>query len=100
MTAALTVGLGVGPGLVPAYADHEYGGYDGGCDGGGYCAEEDNRGDCRNSEGPCEDNDFSPSFDKSPVEDSFKIGPVCLPGSTCHFDGDGNQGGDAQQPAS
>lgn len=70
--------------IAPAAADHG-GRYDEGCDGG-YCAGEDNRGDCRGSEAPCEDNDFSPSFDKSPVEDSFDP-VICLPGSTCHFDG-------------
>ncbi|MCA1572367.1 MAG: hypothetical protein LC798_19105 [Chloroflexi bacterium] len=47
--------------------------------------DEDNdpRHDCYRAEASCEDNDFSPSFDKSPVEDSFQI-TVCLPGSTCN----------------
>jgi hypothetical protein len=44
-----------------------------------------NQGDCRNTEAGanCEDNDFSPSFDKSPVQDSFNL-VICLPMSTCN----------------
>lgn len=53
-------------------------------------------GDCNNSDAPCEDNDFSPTFDKSPVQDSFNP-VICLPGATCNFDGGK---GDAQKPAS
>ena len=54
---------------------------DGDCQGGG-CggrSEEDSRyGSCRN---------FCPSFDKSPVQDSFNFDPqVCLPGATCYFE--------------
>jgi hypothetical protein len=82
MTVALAAGLVLAPGA--AWADHDYGGYD------------DRRGDCRGSEGHCEDNDLSPSFQDSPVRDAFNFSPaICLPGSTCHFDGrgDGQQGG-------
>lgn len=75
----------------PAYADHG-----GGYDGGEY---DDRRGDCRGTEGRCEDNDFSPSFQDSPVRDAFNFSPqICLPGATCHFDGDRQREG--QQPAS
>lgn len=63
----------------------------GGCDSdGGYCSGEDNRGDCRNTDQPCSDDDFSPRFDDSPVDHSFNPA-VCLPGSTCHFQGDNAQ---------
>lgn len=59
--------------------------------------EEDNRSsknrngdsDCRDARAACSDDDFSPSFDKSPVEDSFIFEPhVCLPFSECHWDGE------------
>jgi hypothetical protein len=65
----------------PSFADHDY-------DGGGY---DDRRGDCRGSEGGCEDNDFSPSFKDSPVDRSFNP-VICLPMSTCHTDGSGEGG--------
>lgn len=45
------------------------------------------RSDGKDSDGKCQgarycqDDDFSPSFDDSPVY-------LCLPGSTCHFDGE------------
>jgi hypothetical protein len=42
------------------------------------------RGDCYEAKQPCEDNDLSPSFQDSPVENSFNP-VVCLPGSTCNF---------------
>lgn len=52
------------------------------CGRGGYCSGEDNRGDCRNTDQPCSDDDFSPRFDDSPVDHSFNFGPVCvMPGS-------------------
>lgn len=41
------------------------------------------RGKCEGAD-YCDDRDFSPTFDKSPVQDSFN---VCLPGATCHYDG-------------
>jgi hypothetical protein len=46
--------------------------------------EEDNENgrDCYQSEAPCSDDDFSPSFDKSPVEDSFNP-TICLPFAKC-----------------
>lgn len=43
------------------------------------------RGKCEGAD-YCDDRDFSPTFDKSPVQDSFNI---CLPGATCHYDGNG-----------
>lgn len=81
-------------GAAPAYAGHGY--YDDGRCEGGYCAGEDERGDCRDSGSNCSDNDFSPEFRDSPVRDAFNFSPVvCLPGSTCNFDG---RRGDQQQP--
>jgi len=87
----LTLGIGA-----PAYADHDWG-------GGGY---RDNDGrECRG--GGCgneREEDYSQGGCKyicpqdSPITDSFN---VCLPGSTCHFDGrqDGDQGDEGQQPS-
>ena len=77
--------------------DHRYGG-DRDCGDGGYCAGEDERGDCRDSGSNCQDNDFSPSFEDSPVRDAFNFAPViCLPGSTCNVErGGGSQ--EEQQP--
>ena len=43
--------------------------------------------DCYKAEAPCSDDDFSPSFDKSPVEDSFNV-TVCLPGASCPSEGE------------
>lgn len=60
-----------------AYADKN--------DHGSEDKEQDNSGKCRNAEN-CQDNDFSPSFDKSPVQDSFNP-TICLPASTCNFGG-------------
>lgn len=45
-------------------------------------------GKCKGAE-TCNDQDFSPSFDKSPVQDSFNP-VICLPTATCNF-GDGQQ---------
>lgn len=95
LTVALCAGLVLAPGA--AWADH---------DGGGYYEEGDrdrNRGggECRGAEGNCEDNDFSPSFQDSPVRDAFNFAPqVCLPGATCHWHGDGQGGqeGNGGQP--
>lgn len=40
--------------------------------------------DCSGATAPCEDNDFSPAFDKSPVRDSFNPEiTFCLPFSRC-----------------
>lgn len=39
-----------------------------------------NGNDCNRSSAECNDNDFSPSFDKSPVDIT-----ICLPQSTCNF---------------
>lgn len=95
LVAALAAGITLAPGA--AWADHDGGGYYEGGD------RDQNRGggECRGAEGTCEDNDFSPSFDKSPVDDSFIFAPViCLPGSTCHVDGSRGQGdgGNGGQP--
>lgn len=73
--------------VVPALADHD-GCWEGDCGGGqeydGNWSNEDrnrNRGRNRGA--------FSPGpFDDSPV-DAFNN--VCMPGATCHYDGDGNQ---------
>jgi hypothetical protein len=37
--------------------------------------------DCRDARAACEDNDFSPEFDRSPVEDSFNPQICVMPGS-------------------
>jgi len=85
--AALMLTLGAGPAL----ADHDYGG-----DRYGY---EDRRGDrdrnrgggeCRDAEGNCSDDDFSPRFDDSPVDRSFNP-TICLPFARCN-PGEGEQG--------
>jgi hypothetical protein len=40
-----------------------------------------------------------PTFDKSPVQDSFNFDPqVCLPGATCYFE-DRKKGSQGQQPS-
>lgn len=40
--------------------------------------------DCAHAKAECEDNDFSPTFDKSPVEDSFIFEPtICMPYAHC-----------------
>lgn len=64
----------------PAYADNEP------CSEEGAC--QNRSGDCRETqEGSyCSDDDLSPSFEDSPVRDSFNP-VVCLPMSTCSFDG-------------
>lgn len=73
LTAALVVGA-----APPAIADHDYGGY----------YEEGDRdrnrggGECRDAEGNCSDDDFSPRFDDSPVDRSFNP-TICLPFSRC-----------------
>lgn len=56
-----------------------------GCDSEreGSCNENGGK-DCQWANGHCEDNDFSPNFDDSPVEDSFNP-VVCLPFSSCSF---------------
>lgn len=38
-------------------------------------------GDCAKAEAECSDDDFSPTFDKSPVEDSFNLTVCVMPGS-------------------
>lgn len=81
MLVALAASAVLFLGASPAAADHDYGG---GYDGGEY---DDRRGDCRGTKGHCEDNDFSPSFQDSPVRDAFNFSPqICLPGATCHFE--------------
>lgn len=76
-----------------AYADH------GGYEQGDECGR---NGGCHNER----DENYSgagckyvcPSFDKSPVQDAFNINPtICMPGSTCNFDGEKKEG---QQPTS
>lgn len=70
-------------------------------DGGRERDRKQDRSTGKNSRGKCEgadycdDRDFSPTFDKSPVQDSFN---VCLPGATCHYDGRDEPGAD-QPPA-
>jgi hypothetical protein len=56
------------------------------------------QGDCRDVEkgAHCEDNDLSPSFKDSPVDRSFNP-VICLPMSTCNFDG--SRGGEEQPPS-
>lgn len=78
-------------GAAPAYADHERPR----CEDG-YCY--DDRDSHRNENSRGRDRGaFSPGpFDDSPV-DAFNNNVVCLPGSTCHFDGDRNR---EQQPSS
>lgn len=53
---------------------------------------EGKQGDCRevDEDGYCEDNDFSPSFQDSPVDRSFNP-VICLPMSTCEFHGEQGQ---------
>lgn len=91
MTAALAAGLVLAPGA--AWADQ----------GGQRAYGEDcDRGNCGNER---EENYegagckyVCPSFEDSPVRDAFNISPViCLPQSTCHFDGQGEEG-DQPQP--
>lgn len=76
-----------------AHADHDYyedgygSEYDSRDSGGNYGQ---NRREEEYGHGSCKY--FCPAFDRSPVEDSFNI---CLPGSTCNFDGrrDGQEEG-------
>jgi hypothetical protein len=52
------------------------------------CHGEDScKGDCAETEsgGYCSDDDLSPSFEDSPVRDSFNFGPVCVLPDSCHF---------------
>lgn len=44
--------------------------------------EKHKHSDCENATAECQDNDFSPKFDKSPVEDSFNP-TICLPFARC-----------------
>lgn len=44
--------------------------------------------DCYKARAACSDDDFSPSFDKSPVEDSFNP-TICLPYAHCGGESDG-----------
>jgi hypothetical protein len=57
------------------------------CSDEGAC--QNRSGNCRETQqgGYCSDDDLSPSFEDSPVRDSFNFGPVCMPMATCHFDG-------------
>lgn len=43
--------------------------------------------DCENNQSQCSDDDFSPSFEDSPVRDSFNP-TICLPLSRCEIDGE------------
>jgi hypothetical protein len=72
-----------------ASADHGYSQRDGCGESGGGC---NNEREENYSGAGCKY--VCPSFDKSPVQDSFNV-EVCLPGATCHF---GEKKGD-QQPA-
>lgn len=71
----------------PAYADH------------------DERSRCDSRNGGCSEREESyehtgckyvcPSFERSPVHDAFNFSPtICLPGSTCNFDGSKEGNGD------
>lgn len=83
---AAAVVLVVGTFASPAAADDDRTRRDRQCRN--QCGNENGR-DCYQAEAPCSDDDLSPSFDKSPVEDSFIFEPhVCLPFSECHFDGE------------
>jgi hypothetical protein len=53
------------------------------------------RGKCEKAD-YCDDRDFSPTFDKSPVQDSFN---VCLPGATCNYGDDKGKRDSAPEPA-
>lgn len=95
VTAVSAATLLVGPvGLVgPAAADHDWGGGD--CDWSGQCYggdeyEHDYSNRDHNRNRGRERGAFSPGpFDDSPVT----IGPVCMPGSTCHFEPRPQEGG-------
>lgn len=93
ITAALAAGLVLVPGT--AWADR--GGYDDECRGGGCGNEREENYEGAGCKYVC------PSFDKSPVQDAFNISPtICMPMSTCHFDGsqeEGGQGEGGDQPA-
>jgi len=81
--------IALGSMVSPAYADHG-GYYDGDgreCRGGGCGNEREESYEGSGCKYLC------PSFDDSPVQDSFNI---CLPGSTCNFDG--QRDGEQQQP--
>ena len=99
IVAAVSV-LGVGV-ATPAMADHDYydrggrGGHDRGYDRdrGGDEYGNGSGGDCRGGGCGTEREEdygnnsckyFCPAFDESPVH-------ICLPGSTCNFDGQGGQ---------
>lgn len=66
--------LGWGPRTELADHDHD--------DDGGSRNKRNSNDDCAKAEAPCSDDDFSPSFDKSPVEDSFNP-HICMPFATC-----------------
>lgn len=89
-TLAVAAALLLGP-TAPAYADR-YGGGD-----RGDCNREGNCNDQRRCQGNnCTDNhkSFSPDLKDSPVT-------ICMPGSTCYFDGNGQpkkDGGQGQDP--
>jgi len=66
-----------------AWADHDRGDrYGHGSDYGGNEREEDYEG--ANCKYVC------PQFDRSPVRDAFNL-HVCMPGATCHYDGEKQQ---------
>lgn len=72
----------------PALADHDE-----------YPRCDSRNGGCSEREEQYGDNSCKyvcPDFKDSPVHDAFNFSPtICLPGSTCHFDGqkEGEQGG-------
>lgn len=79
--------LGIGAGT--AYADHDWGGdcdWSGQCYGGDEYRHDYSNHD-RNRNRNRERGAFSPDFDRSPVT-------ICMPNSTCHFDGERGQNPD------
>jgi hypothetical protein len=79
---SLALVLGVPTAADTTRRDEAPGCKSGGNDEGGSCNA---NGDCQNTEA-CEDNDLSPSFQDSPVNQSFNP-VVCLPMATCNIDG-------------
>jgi hypothetical protein len=79
---SLALVLAVPTTAATAPSDEAHGCESGPNDEGGSCNAS---GDCQNTEA-CEDNDLSPSFQDSPVNQSFNP-VVCLPMATCNFDG-------------
>jgi len=81
LTASLLLSASLVLVPAPAFADHDWGGggYNrGGDQGSGNEREEDYEG--ANCKYVC------PQFDRSPVRDAFNL-HVCMPGATCHYDG-------------